>query len=41
VVAVSYEAVAARSDHLKFTDHGYEWELSGGNGFFSPFDYEG
>lgn len=40
-IAPGHEAVAARSDHLKFTDHGYEWELSGGNGFFSPFDYEG
>lgn len=40
-IAPGREAVAARSDHLRFTDHGYEWELSGGNGFFSPFDYEG
>lgn len=33
--------VAARSDHLRYTDHGYEWELSETNGFLSPFAYEG
>lgn len=35
------ELVAAKVDHLRFTDHGYEWELSGGNGFFSQFAYNG
>lgn len=35
------EVVTSRSDHLQYTDHGYEWELSGRNGFFSPFAYEG
>lgn len=40
-IAPANEAVAARSDHLRFSDHGYEWELSGKNGFFSPFQYEG
>lgn len=40
-IAPGQEVVAARTDHLRFTDHGYEWELSGGNGLFSPFAYEG
>ncbi len=40
-VAPGNDAVTARSEHLHYTDHGYEWELSGRNGFFSPFQYEG
>jgi hypothetical protein len=40
-IGPGYDAVAARSEHLRYTDHGYEWELSGKNGFFSPFTYEG
>lgn len=33
--------VAARSDHFRFADHGFDLELSDRNGFFSPFTYEG
>jgi hypothetical protein len=40
-VAPGQTLVAARTELLRFTDHGYEWELSGTNGFFSPFTYEG
>ncbi len=40
-VSPGHEMVAARSDHFRFTDHGYEWELSDRNGFFSPFTYAG
>lgn len=40
-VAPGFEIVTSRSDHLRYADHGYEWELSGRNGFFSPFAYEG
>jgi hypothetical protein len=40
-VSPGYEAVASRSDHLRYTDHGYEWDLSDRNGFFSPFSYAG
>ena len=40
-IAPGFEAVAARSEHLRYTDHGYEWELSGKNGIFSPFSYQG
>lgn len=40
-IAPGNSAVAARSDHFRYTDYGYTWELSGKNGFFSPFTYEG
>ena len=40
-IAPGFEVVASRSDHLRYADHGYEWELSGRNGFFSPFEYHG
>jgi len=40
-IAPGQELVAARAEHLRFTDHGYEWELSESNGFFSPFAYQG
>lgn len=40
-IAPGQEIVAASADHLRFTDHGYEWELSQTNGFFSPFAYSG
>lgn len=40
-IAPGAVAVAARSDHLRFADHGYAWELSGKSGLFSPFAYEG
>ena len=38
-VAPGNEAVTSRSDHFRYADHGYEWELSERNGFFSPFQY--
>ena len=40
-VAPGFEATAARSDHLRYTDHGYQWELSNKSGLFSPFSYQG
>lgn len=40
-IAPGYEATASRVDHLHFTDHGYEWELSGTNALVSPFSYDG
>ncbi|MEO9222969.1 MAG: DUF1326 domain-containing protein [Mycobacteriaceae bacterium] len=40
-IAPGQEIVASKADHLRFTDHGYEWELSDSNGFFSPFAYNG
>lgn len=38
-VAPGYAAVASRSQKLNYKDHGMSWELSGKNGFFSPFQY--
>ena len=40
-IAPGYEGVASRTDHMRYTDHGYEWELSGTNGLVSPFSYQG
>jgi hypothetical protein len=40
-VAPGNDVVAARSDAFRYDDHGYEWELSERNGFFSPFQYAG
>ncbi|HEY0793311.1 MAG TPA: DUF1326 domain-containing protein [Chthoniobacterales bacterium] len=32
--------VAAKSKHMRFTDHGLTWEVSNKNGFFAPFAYQ-
>ncbi|MEJ7801742.1 MAG: DUF1326 domain-containing protein [Ilumatobacter sp.] len=40
-IAPGYEAIGSRSDHLRYTDHGYEWELSGTSALISPFAYNG
>lgn len=40
-IAPGNDGVVAKTDHLRFTDHGYEWELSGSSGIFSPFAYNG
>lgn len=40
-IAPGYEAVAARTDHVRYTDHGYDWELSGTSALVSPFSYSG
>lgn len=38
-VAPGEAATVARSKQLRFTDFGYDWTLSGRNGFMSPFAY--
>ena len=38
-IAPGDTAVVARSEHMRVTDHGFEWELSDRNGLFSPFTY--
>jgi hypothetical protein len=40
-IAPAQPAVVARSTRLDYHDHGLDWELSGKNGFFSPFAYQG
>lgn len=40
-VAPGYPAVVAKSIKLVYRDHGYEWEISERNGYFSPFTYQG
>jgi hypothetical protein len=34
-------AVVAKSKFVSYHDHGYQWEISDKNGFYSPFAYEG
>ena len=40
-VAPGFPAVAAKSEKLRYQDYGFNWELSGKNGFYSPFAYQG
>lgn len=40
-VAPGYPAVAAKSETLTYRDYGFDWSLSGKNGFYSPFAYQG
>ena len=34
-------AIVARSKHFTYHDHGFSWNLSNKNGFYSPFVYQG
>ncbi len=38
-IAPGEPAVAARSKRLEYRDHGFNWEFSAKNGFYSPFRY--
>lgn len=38
-IAPGNPAVTALSSKMSYQDHGMTWELSGRNGFFSPFQY--
>jgi len=40
-VAPGYDVVVSKSEHLKYKDHGLNWEISEKTGFFSPFTYQG
>ena len=40
-IAPGFPATVARSKRLRYTDHGKSWSLSGRNGLFSPFAYQG
>ena len=40
-VSPGYAAVASKSKELSYQDHGMNWEISGKNGFFAPFSYQG
>jgi hypothetical protein len=39
-VASGYPTVQAKSKQLSYHDHGMNWEISGKNGFYSPFSYQ-
>lgn len=38
-ISPGFPATLAKSTSLTYSDHGMAWELSGKNGFFSPFAY--
>jgi hypothetical protein len=38
-IAPGFSAVVARSEKLRYQDHGYSWEISKRNGFYSAFQY--
>ena len=40
-VAPGYTLNVAKSKSLNYKDHDFQWELSGTNGFYSPFTYQG
>jgi len=40
-VAPGEPAVVAKSKRLDYTDHHMTWSISDGNGFYSPFAYQG
>jgi len=39
-VVPGYDLVASKSSRLSYDDHGKAWDLSGKNGFQSPFSYQ-
>lgn len=39
-IAPGNAVVVSRSKKLTYNDHGLSWDLSGKNGFFSPFSYQ-
>jgi hypothetical protein len=38
-VVPSHPSVVATSETYHYRDYGFDWEFSGRNAFFSPFDY--
>lgn len=40
-IAPGYQVVVAKSSKFTYQDHGLHWEITGKNGFYSPFSYQG
>ena len=40
VAASGFPAVVAKSKHASCRDYTFNWEISGKNGFYSPFEYQ-
>jgi len=40
-IAPGYPAVVGKSKSVTYKDHGFDWEFSGKNAFYSPFTYQG
>ena len=39
-IAPGYNVVVAKSKKLNYDDYGLHWEISGKNGYYSPFAYQ-
>ncbi len=39
-IAPGYRAVVSKSTHASYQDHGFDWQFSDKNGFYSPFMYQ-
>lgn len=39
-LAPGYPIIVAKSKKFTYNDHGFDWEISGKNGFYSPFTYQ-
>jgi len=40
-IAPGFPVVVAKSKRMNYADHGFHWEISQKNGFYSPFAYDG
>jgi hypothetical protein len=40
-IVPNFPGVVAKSQKMSYQDYGYSWELSGKNGLYSPFSYQG
>jgi len=39
-ISPGYKAVLSKSKNVIYQDHGFDWQFSGKNGFYSPFVYQ-
>ena len=40
-IAPGFKAVVSKSKPVTYQDHGFDWQFSDKNGFYSPFIYQG
>ena len=39
-LAPGFPIIVAKSTKVNYKDHGFKWDISGKNGFYSPFAYQ-
>ena len=39
-ISPGYKAVLSKSTNVTYQDHGFDWQFTGKNGFYSPFVYQ-